>query len=97
VKTTSKSIARAAATMVDARWAAVTARDPAADGGFVYSVCTTGVYCRPSCGARQARPEHVAFHLTAADAERAGFRPCKRCRPDQPASAAQQQAANQDG
>jgi AraC family transcriptional regulator of adaptative response/methylated-DNA-[protein]-cysteine methyltransferase len=50
----------------------------------VYSVHTTGVYCRPSCAARQARPEHVAFHLTAADAEHAGFRPCLRCRPDRP-------------
>ena len=84
MKTTSKSIALAAATVADPRWAAVIARDPAADGAFLYSVRTTGVYCRPSCAARQARPEHVAFHLTAADAERAGFRPCLRCRPDLP-------------
>jgi AraC family transcriptional regulator of adaptative response/methylated-DNA-[protein]-cysteine methyltransferase len=42
------------------------------------------VYCRPSCGARQARPENVRFHATREDAERAGFRPCKRCKPDQP-------------
>jgi AraC family transcriptional regulator, regulatory protein of adaptative response / methylated-DNA-[protein]-cysteine methyltransferase len=84
MKTTSKSIALAAATMADPRWVAVLARDPAADGGFLYSVRTTGVYCRPSCAARRARPEHVAFHLTAADAERAGFRPCLRCRPNQP-------------
>ena len=84
MKTTSKSIARAEATMADPRWAAVIARDLAADGAFLYSVRTTGVYCRPSCAARQARPEHVAFHLTAADAERAGFRPCLRCRPDLP-------------
>jgi AraC family transcriptional regulator of adaptative response/methylated-DNA-[protein]-cysteine methyltransferase len=72
--------------------AAVVARDPQQDGKFFYSVKTTGVYCRPSCSARRARPENVAFHLTAADAERAGFRPCKRCKPDQ-ASRAQQQAA----
>jgi AraC family transcriptional regulator of adaptative response/methylated-DNA-[protein]-cysteine methyltransferase len=84
MKTNSKRIARAAATMADPRWAAVIARDPAADGSFIYSVRTTGVYCRPSCAARQARPEHVAFHLTTADAERAGFRPCLRCRPDRP-------------
>jgi AraC family transcriptional regulator, regulatory protein of adaptative response / methylated-DNA-[protein]-cysteine methyltransferase len=45
-------------------------------------VKTTGVYCRPSCAARPARPENVSFHATAADAERAGYRPCKRCRPD---------------
>ena len=70
--------------MADPRWGAVIARDPAADGAFVYSVRTTGVYCRPSCAARHARPEHVAFHLTTADAERAGFRPCLRCRPDRP-------------
>ena len=54
---------RAAATASDPRWAAVLARDPTADGAFVYSVRTTGVYCRPSCGARTARPENVAFHL----------------------------------
>ena len=43
------------------------------EGKFFYSVKTTGVYCRPSCGARAAKPENVAFHLTAADAERAGW------------------------
>jgi AraC family transcriptional regulator of adaptative response/methylated-DNA-[protein]-cysteine methyltransferase len=61
----------------------VQARDARADGRFFYSVRTTGVYCRPSCAARPARPENVAFHATAAEAERAGFRPCKRCKPDQ--------------
>lgn len=66
-----------------ARWAALAARDAAADGAFFYSVRTTGVYCRPSCAARPARPENVAFHATTADAEAAGFRPCKRCKPDQ--------------
>jgi AraC family transcriptional regulator of adaptative response/methylated-DNA-[protein]-cysteine methyltransferase len=60
------------------------ARDAAADGRFVYSVSTTGVYCRPSCPSRRARPEHVRFHDTAQDAQRAGFRPCKRCAPDAP-------------
>jgi AraC family transcriptional regulator of adaptative response/methylated-DNA-[protein]-cysteine methyltransferase len=68
--------------VADPRWAAVAARDPTADGAFVFSVRTTGVYCRPSCSARRARPENVAFHDTPADAARAGFRPCKRCRPD---------------
>lgn len=76
--------ALAATTANDARWASVIARDPVADGRFVYSVRTTGVYCRPSCAARTARPENVQFHLTCADAERAGFRPCKRCKPNQP-------------
>ena len=69
-------------TTADPRWAAVLARDPAADGRFVYSVRSTGVYCRPSCPSRRARPENVAFHATPADAERAGFRPCRRCRPE---------------
>ena len=75
-----------------ARWAALAARDAAADGAFFYSVRTTGVYCRPSCAARPARPENVAFHATTADAEAAGFRPCKRCKPDQ-APLAQRNAA----
>jgi AraC family transcriptional regulator of adaptative response/methylated-DNA-[protein]-cysteine methyltransferase len=67
-----------------ARWEAVQRRDPAADGEFIFAVATTGVYCRPSCAARPARREHVTFHATPAAAERAGFRPCKRCRPDLP-------------
>ncbi|MGH6608794.1 MAG: bifunctional DNA-binding transcriptional regulator/O6-methylguanine-DNA methyltransferase Ada [Burkholderiaceae bacterium] len=82
---------QAAATVSDPRWAQVIARDAAADGAFFYSVRSTGVYCRPSCAARPARPENVEFHATMADAERAGFRPCKRCRPDQ--SAKSQHAA----
>jgi AraC family transcriptional regulator of adaptative response/methylated-DNA-[protein]-cysteine methyltransferase len=82
----------AAATTNDPRWTAVVARNPAADGKFFYSVKTTGMYCRPSCAARVARPENVAFHLTTADAERAGFRPCKRCKPEQ-ASLTDQRAA----
>jgi hypothetical protein len=65
----------------DARWEAVRRRDRSADGSFFYSVRTTGVYCRPSCVARLPRRENVGFHDTCADAERAGFRPCKRCRP----------------
>lgn len=92
MNTNGKTAMLAAATIGDPRWAAVLARDPAADGQFFYSVGTTGVYCRPSCAARSARPENVAFHATAADAERAGFRPCKRCRPDQPPLAERQAA-----
>jgi AraC family transcriptional regulator of adaptative response/methylated-DNA-[protein]-cysteine methyltransferase len=68
----------------DARWQAVVARDRAADGTFVYSVQTTGVYCRPSCASRLARRTNVQFHATPADARRAGFRACRRCRPDRP-------------
>lgn len=70
-------------TISDPRWKLVLTRDSKADGQFFYSVKTTGVYCRPSCGARQARPENVDFHMTVEAAETAGFRPCKRCKPDQ--------------
>ncbi|WP_420840747.1 bifunctional DNA-binding transcriptional regulator/O6-methylguanine-DNA methyltransferase Ada [Herbaspirillum robiniae] len=68
----------------DARWAAVQQRDKAADGSFYYSVSSTGVYCRPSCAARPALRKNVAFHDSCAAAEAAGFRACKRCKPDQP-------------
>ncbi|MBQ4853701.1 bifunctional DNA-binding transcriptional regulator/O6-methylguanine-DNA methyltransferase Ada [Rhodanobacter sp. B2A1Ga4] len=91
MKTSDKQTALAATIVADPRWAAVQARDARADGSFFYSVRTTGVYCRPSCAARPARPENVTFHATAAEAERAGFRPCRRCKPDQP-SLAQQHA-----
>ena len=84
------------ATVNDPRWASVVARDPAADGKFVYSVKTTGVYCRPSCAARPARPENLRFHASCSDAERAGFRPCKRCKPEQP-SLVEQHAAKVAG
>lgn len=73
----------ASATANDPRWAALIGRDCSADGKFYYSVKTTGVYCRPSCAARPARPENVQFHLTCEEAEKAGFRPCKRCRPNE--------------
>jgi AraC family transcriptional regulator of adaptative response/methylated-DNA-[protein]-cysteine methyltransferase len=84
--------AQARAVMRDPRWASVVARDPHADDTFFFAVKTTGVYCRPSCAARTARPQNVSFHATPADAERAGFRACKRCQPDQP-PLAQRQAA----
>ena len=57
-------------------------RDPAADGHFLYSVATTGVYCRPVCRARTPLARNVRFYGSAASAERAGFRPCLRCRPE---------------
>ena len=63
------------------RWQAVLARDPAA--GFVYAVVTTGIYCRPDCPSRRAKPQNVRFFDTNAQAEAAGFRPCLRCRPNQ--------------
>lgn len=71
-----------AATEADPRWAKVIARDTASDGQFVYSVKSTGVYCRPSCAARLANPANVRFHLTPAAAQTEGFRACKRCKPD---------------
>lgn len=87
---------RTSAVLADPRWAAVAARSPEADGSFVYSVSTTGVYCRPTCPSRLAKPENVAFHATPADAEQAGFRPCRRCRPDAEPLAARQAAVVAD-
>jgi AraC family transcriptional regulator of adaptative response/methylated-DNA-[protein]-cysteine methyltransferase len=65
----------------DARWAALDARDRRFDGAFVYAVRTTGIYCRPTCPSRRPHRANVEFFSAAADAERAGFRPCRRCRP----------------
>jgi AraC family transcriptional regulator of adaptative response/methylated-DNA-[protein]-cysteine methyltransferase len=65
-----------------ARWAAVLARNRDADGLFVYAVHSTGVYCRPSCPSRRPRRERVSFFDATAEARRAGFRACRRCRPD---------------
>ena len=67
----------------EAYWTALAERDRSFDGQFYYSVATTGVYCRPSCPARLAKRENVAFHASCAAAEAAGFRPCKRCRPNE--------------
>ena len=64
------------------RWQAVKRRDPAFDGKFLFAVRTTGVYCRPSCASRPAKRENVSFFPTGAEAEKAGYRACKRCRPD---------------
>src|SRR5204862_2134297 len=63
------------------RWAAVVGRDRRADGVFYYSVRTTGVYCRPSCAARLAKRDNIRFFRTVEQAERAGYRACKRCKP----------------
>jgi len=69
-------------TGLDMRWKALASRDSAADGTFVYAVTSTGVYCRPSCPSRRPRADRVRFFDTTADARHAGFRACKRCRPD---------------
>ncbi len=66
----------------DPRWEAFSRRDKSADGQFVAAVVTTGVYCRPGCPSRLPRRENVRFFATNEAAERAGFRPCKRCKPD---------------
>ena len=65
-----------------ARWAAVAASDSAADAHFFYSVATTGVYCKPSCPSRLPRRENVGFFTSAEAARHAGFRACRRCKPD---------------
>jgi len=69
-------------TGLDLRWKALASRDGAADGTFVYGVTSTGVYCRPSCPSRRPRADRVRFFDTGVEARQAGFRACKRCRPD---------------
>lgn len=64
------------------RWEAVLAHDAAAEGKFVYGVKTTGVYCWTTCHSRRPLRRNVEFFNTAADAGQAGFRPCKRCKPE---------------
>jgi AraC family transcriptional regulator of adaptative response/methylated-DNA-[protein]-cysteine methyltransferase len=85
--TTSAQLSTRSGTLLDAaRWRAITARDPAAEGAFFYAVTTTGVYCRPTCPSRRPLREHVRCFDTVAAAERAGFRPCRRCHPERGAS-----------
>jgi AraC family transcriptional regulator, regulatory protein of adaptative response / methylated-DNA-[protein]-cysteine methyltransferase len=67
------------------RWQAVCDRDSDQDGLFVFAVLTTGIYCRPSCSSHRARRENVSFYKTPDEAEKAGYRACKRCQPDQEA------------
>jgi AraC family transcriptional regulator, regulatory protein of adaptative response / methylated-DNA-[protein]-cysteine methyltransferase len=64
-------------------WEAVRGHDASQDGQWVYSTKTTGVYCRPGCASRQPLRKNVAFYATNEEAEAAGFRPCKRCRPNE--------------
>ena len=73
---------RIAADLNDARWEAVARRDTDGEGVFFYGVRTTGVYCVPACPSRRPRRDNVEFFATAADAVAAGFRACRRCRPD---------------
>ena len=76
-------------------WAAVVDRLDAPTQPFVYAVRSTGVYYRPSCPSRQPRRENVTFFLTGTDAVAAGFRACKRCRPDEPSTIEHHKAAVQ--
>lgn len=62
-------------------WAAVLGRDAKFDGRFVYAVASTGVYCRPTCPSRRPRRSNVRFFAVPGEAEEAGFRACRRCRP----------------
>ena len=64
---------------------AVATRDPAWDGLFIVAVRTTGIACRPVCPSRPALPQNREFFATLADAEAAGYRPCRRCHPGRPA------------
>ena len=66
----------------DRCWQAIEAGDPRFDGWVFCGVTSTGIYCRPSCPARTPKRENVRFYATAAAAQSAGFRACKRCRPD---------------
>lgn len=77
----------------DERWLVVTTRDKTADGHFFYAVRSTGAYCRPSCASRRPLRKNVTFFESAPDAENAGFRPCKRCRPNGLTLAEEQAAA----
>jgi AraC family transcriptional regulator, regulatory protein of adaptative response / methylated-DNA-[protein]-cysteine methyltransferase len=70
----------------DPRWSAVMRKDKSADGSFFYGVKTTGVFCRPSCAARPAKAENISFYDDIAAAVEAGYRACKRCKPDQQSS-----------
>lgn len=67
---------------LDPRWKSLAERDHNADGTFFYGVTSTGIYCRPSCPSRRPRADRVRFFDTTTDARQAGFRACKRCRPD---------------
>jgi AraC family transcriptional regulator, regulatory protein of adaptative response / methylated-DNA-[protein]-cysteine methyltransferase len=72
------------------RWQRVLARDSKADGQFVSAVTSTKIYCRPSCPAKHPLRKNVRFYASPSEAEQAGFRACKRCRPTEPNSQAEQ-------
>ena len=67
----------------ETRWTAVVSRDSGQDGEFVYGVASTRIYCRPSCPSRRPTRSRVSFFDSPAEAERAGYRACRRCEPQQ--------------
>jgi AraC family transcriptional regulator, regulatory protein of adaptative response / methylated-DNA-[protein]-cysteine methyltransferase len=69
------------ANQIDWRWRAVESKNREFDGAFYFAVQTTGIFCRPSCPSKVAKRQNVSFFITPADAERAGFRACMRCKP----------------
>jgi AraC family transcriptional regulator of adaptative response/methylated-DNA-[protein]-cysteine methyltransferase len=81
-KDTTLNAGRTTVSARDPRWDAVIARDDSRAGSFVYAVKSTGVYCRPSCPSRRPKPQNVEFFRLPEEAERAGFRPCRRCQPN---------------
>src|SRR5580704_10441001 len=74
---------RAASTTADRLWQATLRRDHRADGKFVFAVRSTHIYCRPSCPARRPLRQNTLFFGTAQEAESNGFRPCRRCKPQE--------------
>src|SRR5271169_4616352 len=75
------------------RLRAVFTRDRSQDGSFVYAVTSTGIYCRPSCASRKPKTDNLRFYAVPEAAEQAGFRACKRCRPQSAAAPDPQIAA----
>ncbi|MGD0679933.1 MAG: bifunctional DNA-binding transcriptional regulator/O6-methylguanine-DNA methyltransferase Ada [Polyangiaceae bacterium] len=82
MRTSNKELKTEQAVVEDPRWARIVARDKSADGLFWYTVATTGIYCRPSCPSRTAKPRNVRIHDTLASAKATGFRACRRCNPE---------------
>jgi AraC family transcriptional regulator, regulatory protein of adaptative response / methylated-DNA-[protein]-cysteine methyltransferase len=78
---TTSVVNRASRARSPRQWQAVKQRRTTADGSFVYAVSSTGVYCRPSCPSKRPRPDRVVFFADPHEAELAGYRACRRCRP----------------
>ena len=66
----------------ETKWKFLVKRKPPHEGAAIYAVRTTGIFCRFGCPSRLPKPENVRFFDTPAEAIHAGFRPCKRCKPE---------------